>query len=64
MNKPQILFRTGLFSGAGSFACCLAGMETAQYILALVCLTAFMLADRFKDKQVKNQYKVSSRSKF
>lgn len=48
MNKPKILFRTGVFTGAGAFAGCLAGMEITQYCLTFACLIAFMLADRYR----------------
>ena len=48
MNKPKILFRTGVFAGAGAFVSCLAGMEITQYCLTFTCLIAFMLADRYR----------------
>ena len=45
-TSKNTFFIVGIVSGIASFASCLADMETAQFILAAICLTSLMLAER------------------
>lgn len=53
MCKSKSFFILGIISGAVSFISCLIGSEILQYAAAFICLIAFLLTDRYKNRHVR-----------
>lgn len=46
MKASKTFFAIGIAAGIATFAAHVADMETAQFVLAAICLTSLMLAER------------------